>query len=210
MENIEQHIIACARRLFVEKGYINTSMSDIAAEAGITRPALHYYFRTKERLFQAIYGDVLQKAIPRIHDILVSSIPFMERLDRIIDEYIALFLSNPALPYFMIGEIQRDVDHLIEVGRELKIDKYIHDIQSSLRAEMRQGILRTVPSRTVFLTLYSLLTFPFLMENLVKELLLEDKEKFASFMQEWKRNVLSQMASLLSPQDAREDTRGHC
>ena len=52
--NIEQNVIACAHRLFIEKGYVNTSMSDIAAAVGITRPALHYYFRTKERLFRAI------------------------------------------------------------------------------------------------------------------------------------------------------------
>ena len=50
--NIEQNVIACAHRLFIEKGYVNTSMSDIAAAVGITRPALHYYFRTKERLFR--------------------------------------------------------------------------------------------------------------------------------------------------------------
>jgi len=144
--NIEQNVIACAHRLFIEKGYVNTSMSDIAA-VGITRPALHYYFRTKERLFRAIYGDILQEVIPRIHDILIRDIPFMERLDRIIDEYVALFLNNPDLPYFMIGEIQRDVNHLIEAARELKIDKYILDIQNALKTAMREGILRPVPSR---------------------------------------------------------------
>ena len=145
--NIEQNVIACAHRLFIEKGYVNTSMSDIAAAVGITRPALHYYFRTKERLFRAIYGDILQEVIPRIHDILIRDIPFMERLDRIIDEYVALFLNNPDLPYFMIGEIQRDVNHLIEAARELKIDKYILDIQNALKMAMREGILRPVPDR---------------------------------------------------------------
>ena len=109
--NIEQNVIACAHRLFIEKGYVNTSMSDIAAAVGITRPALHYYFRTKERL------------------------------DRIIDEYVALFLNNPDLPYFMI------VNHLIEAARELKIDKYILDIQNALKTAMREGILRPVPDR---------------------------------------------------------------
>ena len=46
-ENIEQRIHAAARKLFIEKGYLNTNMSDIAVEAGIKRPTLHYYFRTK-------------------------------------------------------------------------------------------------------------------------------------------------------------------
>ena len=98
MENIEQQIIACAHRLFVEKGYVNTSMSDIAAAVGITRPAMHYYFRTKERLFQVIFGDIVQEVIPRIHGILASDTPFMERLDRIDGEYVAMFLKIPDLP----------------------------------------------------------------------------------------------------------------
>lgn len=82
----------------------------------------------------------------------------------------------------MIGEIQRDVNHLIEAARELKIDKYILDIQNALKTAMREGILRPVPSRIVFLTLYSQLTFPFLMKNLVTTLLLEDKEQFSVFI----------------------------
>ena len=39
------------------------------------------------------------------------------------------------------------------------------------------------------------------MKNLVTTLLLEDKEQFSVFIREWKRNVLSQMAWLLCPQD---------
>ena len=72
-ENIEQRIHTAARKLFIEKGYLNTNMSDIAVAAGIKRPTLHYYFRTKERLFQSIYGNILQAVIPRIHGILSLS-----------------------------------------------------------------------------------------------------------------------------------------
>ena len=49
---MEQKIIQAARETFLKKGYKETNMSDIAAAVGLTRPAMHYYFRTKERLFQ--------------------------------------------------------------------------------------------------------------------------------------------------------------
>ncbi|MCD8079789.1 MAG: TetR/AcrR family transcriptional regulator [Bacteroides sp.] len=45
----EEKIIEVARRLFVENGYQKTHMSAIAAAAGINRPTLHYYYRTKEK-----------------------------------------------------------------------------------------------------------------------------------------------------------------
>ena len=41
-------------------------MADIAAEVGLTRPAMHYYFRTKELLFQAIFGDILMSFLTAV------------------------------------------------------------------------------------------------------------------------------------------------
>lgn len=55
-ENLETKIIEVAKQQFIENGFAETSMSDIAAKVGINRPGLHYYFRTKERMFQAVFG----------------------------------------------------------------------------------------------------------------------------------------------------------
>ena len=49
--DLEQQIIKTAQQLFIEKGFVETSMSDIAATVGINRPTLHYYFRTKDKMF---------------------------------------------------------------------------------------------------------------------------------------------------------------
>lgn len=49
-EDLEKKIIEAAKELFIENGFAETSMSDIAAKVGINRPALHYYFRTKDKM----------------------------------------------------------------------------------------------------------------------------------------------------------------
>lgn len=54
-EDLEKKIIEAAKELFIENGFAETSMSDIAAKVGINRPALHYYFRTKDKMFQAVF-----------------------------------------------------------------------------------------------------------------------------------------------------------
>ena len=56
-ENIESRIIEAAKQEFIKKGFEQTSMSDIAAVVGINRPTLHYYFRTKDKMFQAVFLD---------------------------------------------------------------------------------------------------------------------------------------------------------
>ena len=66
-EDLEKKIIEAAKELFIENGFAETSMSDIAAKVGINRPALHYYFRTKDKMFQAVFGNIILSFIPKIH-----------------------------------------------------------------------------------------------------------------------------------------------
>ena len=202
---IEARIVEAARALFIEKGYADASMSDIAAAAGIKRSTLHYYFRTKDRLFQAIFADIVREIFPRIQVILEKETPFMERLNAVIDEYMALFRANPALPQFIIGEIQRDVHHLIRVLHELEVEGYICTIKRRLVDEIQRGELRRVPLRDFFLTFYSLVIFPTLTRNLIETLLLEDGERYDDFIRQWKRRALTQVGYLLLNTDDRTD-----
>ncbi len=152
--DLEQQIIKTAQQLFIEKGFVETSMSDIAATVGINRPTLHYYFRTKDKMFKAVFGSIVMSLMPKIQDIVKQDIPFMERLSMILDEY-------------------------------------------SILTAMEDGKLKKVPIHIVFLTVYSLLSYPFLAKNLIVSLFLEDEAAFADFLQEWKQNIINQLQNLL-------------
>lgn len=117
--DLERQIIETAQQLFIEKGFAGTSMSDIAATVGINRPTLHYYFRTKDKMFKAVFGSIVISLMPKIHDIIKLDIPFVDRMGMVLDEYIELFTKAPYLPKFICGEIQRDVNHLLEAAKEL-------------------------------------------------------------------------------------------
>ena len=81
-ENIESRIIEAAKQEFIKKGFEQTSMSDIAAVVGINRPTLHYYFRTKDKMFQAVFAPDRCKILPHIDTIFSDSAPFSEKLGR--------------------------------------------------------------------------------------------------------------------------------
>ncbi len=108
--DLERQIIETAQQLFIEKGFAGTSMSDIAATVGINRPTLHYYFRTKDKMFKAVFGSIVISLMPKIHDIIKLDIPFVDRMGMVLNEYIELFTKEPYLPKFICGEIQRDVE----------------------------------------------------------------------------------------------------
>ena len=85
--NLEKKIIETAQQLFMKNGFAETNMSDIAAAAGINRPALHYYFRTKDKMFQAVFGNIILSLAPEIQGIMLQDKSISERIGKIIDAY---------------------------------------------------------------------------------------------------------------------------
>ena len=89
-ENIETRIIEAAKQEFIEKGFEQTSMSDIAAVVGINRPTLHYYFRTKDKMFQAVFASIVSNFLPHIDAIFSQDKPFEKKLEEIMLQLIFL------------------------------------------------------------------------------------------------------------------------
>ena len=137
--DLERQIIETAQQLFIEKGFAGTSMSDIAATVGINRPTLHYYFRTKDKMFKAVFGSIVISLMPKIHDIIKLDIPFVDRMGMVLDEYIELFTKEPYLPKFICGEIQRDVNHLLEAAKELQFEAALSLVKDTLLQKWKQA-----------------------------------------------------------------------
>jgi len=196
-DNMETRIIEAAGQLFVQKGFEETSMSDIAAAVGINRTALHYYFRTKDKMFQAVFGDIVQEFLPQMQIIFMEDTPLIEKVERVLDTYFVIFRDNPYLPKFILSEVQRDVDHLLSVGRKLHIDHYLRAIEQVLLNEMDEGRLKRVPIPFILVTFFSQLTFPFLAKNLIISLFYNTEEEYREFLEQWKKQVITHMRNLL-------------
>ena len=197
-DELETKIIEVAKHLFIENGFAETSMSDIAAKVGINRPGLHYYFRTKDKMFQAVFGKIILSLVPRIQSIILQKDKTIrERIEGVIDAYYGVFLENPCLPLFVMREMHRDVNHLIEVVDRLQLEQYFSKIAEGLQEEIDSGYLKPVPLRFVFYTFYSLLTMPFVTKNMGVSVFLEEGETFEEMLAKWKPYVVRQVENLL-------------
>ena len=55
----EEAILVAARKVFESKGFDGARMQEISDRAGINRALLHYYFRSKDKMFERIFDEAL-------------------------------------------------------------------------------------------------------------------------------------------------------
>ena len=195
---MEQKIIEAAKATFLKKGFKDTNMSDIAAEVGLTRPAMHYYFRTKERLFQAVFGDILMTFLPKVSGIITSDVPLEEKLGAVVDAYLAILKENPQLPMFLMKEAMRDFDGFVQMALGINISQAGNNLFNAIESEMQAGNIKKVPFIEIFYTFYGLIVTPFLTMPIASHIF--GKEQIEKLLNEkWRTHVVRHMMILLEP-----------
>ncbi len=58
--NTEQKILDAAITIFVRYGFYGITLQQIAKKAGVNKSAIHYYFRSKEKLYKKVLMEIIQ------------------------------------------------------------------------------------------------------------------------------------------------------
>jgi TetR/AcrR family transcriptional repressor of nem operon len=87
-------IVDVAERLVQTRGFNAFSYADIAAELGITKPALHYHFRSKEALGGAVIARYSERFLRELDAILASTDSAPARIARYVEVYRTVLLAN--------------------------------------------------------------------------------------------------------------------
>lgn len=158
--NTEQRIIGAARRVFMRSGMAGARMQEIADEAGINKALLHYYFRSKEKLFDYILTEVIEKLASGIRETFSKDLTVKERLNSFVDVYIDVLLENKYLPLFILNEINHNPESFIKLLKDnmvIHMGKFFGQVQD----EAARGIIRPVHPLHLLLNTVGLIIFPF-------------------------------------------------
>lgn len=199
---IESRIIEAAKRVFVRKGYEAATMSDVAAEAGIGRTALHYYYRTKDILFDAIFEQLMSSLLPNISRILDEDSTMLQKMPAVIDQYMRIIRRNPMFPIFVVKELNRDPHRLFQaVLKDPEKIEPILRLRRQIESEMESGIIRKMPLIDLASTLVSLIVFPMLIrEPLAAAFLDGDMKQFEDYMIRRRELIVDMVIHLMSPE----------
>lgn len=133
----EDKIAEAAREVFVEKGMDGARMQEIADRAGINKALLHYYFRSKEKLFNFIAGKLLSRVGNMFSQIMKEGVSIEEKLTCFADTYIDILLENPFLPNFILNAATRNPEFILALfqSAEIKPEEYFVPLSNQLKAE---------------------------------------------------------------------------
>jgi AcrR family transcriptional regulator len=90
-----QAIIRAAYEIMGRDGFVNVSLADIAAEAGISKALLHYYFKDKDELVGEIYRHAMKHYLDIAMSVLNEPLPLGDRIDRLIESFHTFIQANP-------------------------------------------------------------------------------------------------------------------
>ncbi len=174
-DNPEEKILTAAQTVFIRKGMDGSRMQEIADEAGINKALLHYYFRSKQKLFEAIFSKVFNQIFPDIRNLLLSEEPFEVKIAAFIERYIDLLLKHPFLPSFILKEINRDPEFLASIIKKQGINP--SDLVTLIEQEMEKGKLKKMDPRELMVNILSLSIFPFAARPLMQIVFFNNDQK---------------------------------
>ena len=188
LTSTESKILEAAKKVFIVNGFDGTSMQQIANEAGINKSLLHYYFRSKDKLFTAVFSYAFQRFVPQIQEILVSDVSVFVKIELIVSEYIDLLMQNEFIPSFILHEINRDPDRLYEIMQRtgLKPKVFLDQFVS----EISKGHLQPLDPRHFMVNILSLCVFPVAARPLIQRIFFaNDRLAYQHFLLERKTIV---------------------
>ncbi len=189
-ENTENKILEAANTVFEKKGYDGTKMQEIADKAGINKALLHYYFRSKDKLFEMIFSMAFNKLVGELKFLFDEDIPMIEKVKIFIDRHTDFIAKNRYLPLFIVNEINRRPEIFVKLLSGIyEKDDRLHRLLGQIEKETKAGILKPFDPRQVFLNMIALNIFPFAAKPLVAGLLKMSNEDFSRFIAERKKIV---------------------
>lgn len=170
-KDTEQSILEAAERLFLEKGFSLTTTTDIANEAGCNQALVHYYFRTKSKLFDAVFEKQYNQFYSILYKVVYEDIPFEDKLRRIIEFHFDSYMKNPKVLFLMINEVNTNPDRvkILHEKNEHNLKKYLSRLQSEIDVESKRGNVRPMSAWDLMITMFSLNTGSFILHNFMKE-----------------------------------------
>jgi len=158
-KSMEQLILDTAEQLFLEKGFASTSTTQIAKVVGCNQALIHYYFRTKENLFNSIFESKFKMLFQRVFDTTqLENLSFTDKIKHIVETHFDILSENPKMPMLILNELSRQPEQIKILKERLQAlpEKLISIMSKELENEIAAGKVKNCTFIDIMFTIVSL------------------------------------------------------
>jgi len=199
----EVKILVSAKKVFYQKGLKGARMQEIADDAGVNKAMLHYYFRSKEKLFDKVFEESVQSVTPVLMNVFLEDSDLNTKIAHLVEMLIDLFMNEPYLSNFIVNELSQNPEKLFLNVLDLEdglIGKVIPLINQQLQVEIEKGNINSeIRSAELIVNIMSLCLFPIMSQTVLQKTLGIDDERMIRFMNKRKQTVTQFVLDAIKP-----------
>lgn len=202
----ENRILEAAHAVFVRRGTAGARMQEIASEAGVNQALLHYYYRSKSRLAEAVFLRAARALLPPVMATLASDSPIDEKVRRVVEIEFEILSHTPNLPAYVLSEINHQPGRAAQLARAIvgpDVDALIPGMFATLTGQIEEqvaaGTMRPIGADQFVVNLVALCLFPFAAKPLLNFLLETSGGGFDEFISRRKEELPTFFLNALRP-----------
>lgn len=184
----EKQILEAAKQVFQERGFAGARMQEIADKAGINKSMLHYYFRSKDNLFQTVFQKSIRQFFPKIFEVLNSGLAFHPKINKLVETYYQMFKEQPHLPRFIIHEMNQHPDRFKQFVSSIGIEIPEQFIKQ-IRTEIEAGTMKEIDPREFIINTIGMCVFPLIARPMIETVFGMNDEQYQQFLEHRKKEL---------------------
>lgn len=187
----EAKIIQAATEVFLEKGKDGARMQEIAQKANINKALLHYYFRSKDKLYETVFRE----RVFRFLDELFSSVPQTDDIKTVLKEftanYIDLISTHPELIRFILWEVRQGGQYMGDALKDIFAKHgftkfpFLEKVQNAINS----GTIRPLDPLHLIISVIGVCVYPFIAQPLLENAIPGVQVTSAAFLQKRKEEI---------------------
>src|SRR6478609_715623 len=192
----ESRILDAANNVFMRRGTAGARMTEIAREAGVNHALVHYYFRSKQRLAEAVFRRAAGQLFPAMLAVFASELPIEQKVRRVVSAQVDMLLENRYLPGYLLAELNHYPERaelllssIAGATPDVVRPRLFGKLAEHLEAAAREGTLRPISPQAFVLNLVSMVVYPFAARPFVMAVMGLDDARFTAMMQERKTDL---------------------
>lgn len=187
-KDTEHIILNAATEVFQSKGMDGARMQEIADKANINKSMLHYYYRSKQKLFEAVFKTAISIMAPKLTEIIEKEEPLFDKIRNFTNSYISLISKHSYIPTFIIHELNRN-PQILEDTFVKKFGNSFGKMKTQVNEMVEIGEIRPIAPEHLIMNVVAMSIFPFVAKPILKAVLQKDEAAYQTLLEERKTHV---------------------